>query len=813
MTKAGGLEQAIKKAIVDGVCMAGPEQTSPSCIKGYLRHYPNRRAAMQQIWTNLTSSMDTNPHPNVVKKLQDMNLWAGAGSKFQTRMKNILGAAVKQDIKKAFDTYYVRSDNELPKFFPNEGFQTCLCLAYQDAPGRICAFQFLGDPRKKEEYIKLIGKPNGDVCDGGLAMLDQLDAIEQTVFAMSDPLVALQIHRRRFIEFDIPVKLVLYNKETKLAWRALNAQKVVFWDKEVSLTLFEQARRVANGHICVDPWYYTPSGELTKLASAPQTYMFCELERAAKPWPEVFVKWATAPDRTETEAAFAFDRLNFTPSERELLVSAASDAERFRLENYMGAAQRPRSTQINGHNIIEQGHIWAVSKMRTQETITEATIRIDEELSDTLEGMSYLKGYVLYRGQKIPFLEAAKVVERRPIEWITTLTNKAGLGTPRINKRYEDILIDIARALSTPRVRAISAKLGLQVDGSIVFPRFSLVGGNSVATDDIHPDPEVPMGAVLPPMRRSADSRDTISPARSAVVAAFCAFAANWTGSIREVPTMPVAVVGGPGSVAQVSIRHLVKTMGLRRVELNRKAGEVLDKALEKAKYFNCPCYVEKGTVAHTYNVSHHDRMFISLTAPEASTLQVSAYPWITLTNTSIRQDSNPLPPIDDFVWYLADLQKRDFELPKARHDVFAILEDMCKWYERYVDRDQSETFTQASQMLRVSDTAGLELIKLTHDLIRTGFVRVAHESISDAMMSNGTSVAIDNEANRVFIPRWGLTHAISHMRIPLPDFHAAAQDLVERRMLFDTPYGVEGWLIGLDQWDAVIKAQKTPLK
>lgn len=813
ITKAGGLEEAIKKAIVDGVCLASPEQTSPSNISRYVKHYPNRRAAMSQIWTALTSQTDINPHPNVVKKLQELNLWAGAGSKFQLRMKNILGAATKGDIRKVFDAHYIRADHELPKFFPSEGFQTCLCLAYQDVPGRICAFQFLGDlGKKKENYIKLIGKVNGDICDGGLAMLDQLDAVEPVVFAVSDPLVALQLHRRRFIEFDVPIKVVLYNRDTKVAWRSLNTQKVVFWDKAISMELFEQARRVGNGHICVDPWYYTESGELSKLASGPQVYMLCELERAAKPWPEVFVKWATAPDRTETEAAHAFDRLKFTPSEHELLISAATDEERFRLENFMGAAKRPRSAQVGGYNVVEQGHTWSIVWPKKQETITEATIRIDEELSDTLEGTSYLKGYILYRGQKIPFLEATRELEAHPIAWITTLTNKAGLGTPRIAKKYDRLLIDIARALSSPRVRAISSKLGLQPDGTIVFPRFSLVGGQPVVTDDIHPDLAIPLGAILPPIRRSADSRDTVSPARSAVIASFCAFATNWVGLIREVPTLPVAIVGGPGSVAQISIRHLVKTMGLRRVELGRRAVEVLDLAVAKAKYFNCPCYVERNSIDHSYTLNPSDHLFISLTAPEAASLRVSSHPWITITNPLIRQDNNPLPPIDDLVWYLADLQKRDFELPKAKHDVFALLEDMCKWYERYVDRDQTETLAQASQMLRVSDSAGFELIRLAHDLIRMGFLRADHETIGAMSMGAGNRVLLDIAANRVFIPRWAFTTTVSHMRIPLPDFHAAAQDLVERHMLFDTAYGVEGWLIALDSWNDVIKTQKTPL-
>lgn len=478
LTNSEDLETAIEKAIVDGVCHIGRAEATPASINGYLKYYPDRRGKLNTMWGLFQAGMSYNPHPDVVHLLQRYTLWAGAGSAFQKRIQQILGAAVKYDIKKAFEQYYVKTTNELPSSFISTGFRTCLIIPYYDTPGRICAFQFLGDG-KKEEFLKTLGQPGSDNVEGGIAMLDLLDAYEKYVIAVDDPHLALQLHRRRFIEFDQPIKLVAYNRQTKAAWRSVNADKVVFWNNKISVKLFEQARRVANGYISTKHWYHTISGSLSKSSQLPQSLLISEVEKSARPWPEVFVQWVTEPDRTETEAIYAFEQLSFTPSEKDLIILAASEIERFKLETLMGAHHRPRTVSVNGLNIMEKGGQWIVAQLKSEIPITEATIHIEEEIVYPKQGTSSLAGYIVHCGQRVQFTSPTKLMQLNPAAWLTEVAHKAGLGTPRVDRRFARHLIDIAQAFANPRVKVISEQAD-PVDQCIGgFSRFNIIKGGS----------------------------------------------------------------------------------------------------------------------------------------------------------------------------------------------------------------------------------------------------------------------------------------------------------------------------------------------
>lgn len=794
---------AIKQAVREGVCTS-PQHVNSETIQSYIRGYPERRAELLQIWRTLTANVSGSPRKEVLRHLQQMDLWSGYGLRYRDRLAKIIGAATKAEIKKAFGIYYKRVDRHLISKIPENGFNTALVLNYQDAPGRICAFELL-DSDYNRLFKSMPGSADSTV-EGGLSVLDLIKPFEPVVVMLDDPKVWLALHKRRAIRSDSPLNVLLYNQYTNLAWRSVTAEKSIFWAKEVTVELFQHARKVANGCIVTGCWYYTPSGIESKLGSEPVPALMGELNRRARTWPEVLVEWVTDRDRTESEAIQAFETLSLTPGEREAVISVATPSQQHRLNTYIGAAAHARSVTVNGATIIEQNNGWQVARTRGEEAILDGVIHIDEELCDQKTGVSYMRGMIKYRGKEIGFIDPTKEISRSPGDWLTKKTIKQGLGSPHCNSKFAKQLLDIARAFSNPRIRTISTDLGIVEDGSIVFPKFVITGGAVQEADNYNPDPAAPMTVVMPPLKRDADTRDTTSLTRSATIAIFCAMAGNWLDLHRSQPNRPVAVVGGYGSVAWSAMLHFASIFGLPSVPYALHGRLNFDAFRRQLNRHSCHCMLDRGGSISGFPASCNDRVYLRTDEAEYASLRVSDAKWIAIYEPSVRQENNPLPPADDFIWYLADLQRRQYALPGVKSTCHELVEDFCRWYEGYLDRDQSGTAQQALQILRLPATPGEDLLKLIVLYVRAGLTGVAYESLDSSrarLTQRGVGITVDEVAGKVFIAHGAIMTIAGSNRLPMPDLIAASQDLRARNAALEGPKAPEGWTVSLEAWKA----------
>lgn len=810
----------IQQAIREGIC-TGPQHISPETIRSYVREYPERRGELLRIWDYVTSNVRGAPRPDVMRHLQHCGLWAGGGSRIQERLSRFVGAATKTELKKAFGIYYKRADQKLIAKLPENGYQTALVISYQDAPGRICAFELID--RNEDRFLKMMPGSAEHVGEGGLAVLDSIKPFEPMVLVVDDPKVWLALQLRQARQFDTPFKALLYNHHTDLAWRSVTAEKTVFWVRDINVDVFKHARKVSNGCIISSPWYYTPGGIESSLATHPLPRLWGELDRRARTWPEVFVDWATAPARAESEAVQALEQLGLTPGERDALLSVATPQQQHKLKNLLGSTSRARTVSVNGVTVLEQDGSWYVVRARHNELILDGTLSVAEELCDSHNGISYMRGVIRYRGKELQYTDPTPTIERNPEAWLTGYTVKAGLGSPRCNPKFSKQLLDIARAFSEIRVRQISTDLGILSDGTIAFPRFTLSGGAPTEADHYNPDPAMPMALVMPPVRRTADTRDTTSLTRSTVIAGFCALVSNWLEQHRGNQNHPVAVVGDSGSVAWSAVRHLAAQLGLPRLHLDygRKAERTLFN--KRINQHNCPCLVEHNNSIPSYPASSRDHIYLHTTPEECATLRVSRTGWLVLWGPQLRQDSNPLPPVDDLIWYLADLQSRQYRLPGLKGLPHELIEDFCGWYERYLDRDQTETRQQALRALRLPGSPGQELLKLAAVLVQGSLICTNHGVIEGYYRSGGSrrlvsasrdvGVTIDEANSRVFISRRPVMLAANRRNLPMPDLDAATSDLVARKALLANPLEVEGWVVSLEAWNEALNQLIQDLK
>lgn len=819
IVRVADIPEAIKQAVREGKC-CNPQSVNPESIRSYIRGYPERRAELLSIWSQLTANVNGVPRPDVLRHLQKCGLWNGNGSRFQDRIARFVGAATKPEIKKIFGNYYKRVDRHLMNRLPENGFQTALVIGYQDAPGRMCAFELID--QKGDRFLKTMpGVMPGTVDqppEGGLATLDSIKPFEPVVI-VSDPKVWLTLHVRQAQQFDAPLPILLYNAHTDLAWRSLTADKAVFWTNEINLDLFKQVRKVGSGCVVSAPWYFTETGNATVFAELPVPLIMSELIKKARPWPEVFVDWVTDHERPEGEALQAFETLALTPNERDSILSVANHTQRHRLENFLGATVHPRSVSVNGVTVLEHSGGWHVARLRGEESILDGIIHIDEELCDVVQGISYLRGSIRYRTKTIEFTDPKHQIEKDPEDWLTRKTVRAALGSPHCNPKFAKQLLDIARAFSSPRVRSISTQLGIQSDGSIVFPKFSLICGAVEESESYNPDPAMPMGGVMPPIRRVADTRDTTSLTRSVVIAGFCLMVSNWLEAHRGNPNRPIAVLGENGSVAWAAVQHLVGIFGLPRLALGHKKGTDVSTFRKRVNRHNCPCVADRQGSISAYPASSTDRVLIHVSAEEYRALRVSSSRWIALQGTPLRQENNPLPPVDDFIWYLADLQRRQYELPGTGELSGRLIEDFCAWYERYLDRDQRETCQQAVAAIQTSDRPGLDLLRLAATMVRQGLVFSHFDPLEATQVKYGikrlkvasrmTGVVIDLPQERVFVSHQAIMGTAGRIRVPMPDFDAATRDLASHGSLLENNLGTQGWMVPLGVWNDAIRDLK----
>src|SRR5512137_608722 len=236
------IREGIYRAISDGV--AGAITDINDLIIGlYIEHYPEIRAKHQSVWKLVNGHVVGDLTPEIIGRIQADHLWTGWRGNGRDRFAMCLGAARRK---------------EIVKFFPGEreimprDFRVPLVVNYQDVPGRISAFHFIGE--SGELSLKVLGtEVRQQAFEGGLAMLDFLRPFEGTVFAVGNPMVALHLHKLNFMDSNLPAKIICYNECTNSAWQYVNAKKVVFWDDEITWRIFDQAKRVQNAEIAVRP--------------------------------------------------------------------------------------------------------------------------------------------------------------------------------------------------------------------------------------------------------------------------------------------------------------------------------------------------------------------------------------------------------------------------------------------------------------------------------------------------------------------------------------------------------------------------------
>ena len=194
--------------------------------------------------------------------------------------------------------------------------------------------------------------------------------------------------------------------------------------------------------------------------------------------------------------------------------------------------------------------------------------------------------------------------------------------------------------------------------------------------------------------------------------------------------------------------------------------------------------------------------------------------PWLRIYAPNLRSDNENLPPADDLVNYLIDLQSRQYNLPGG--DLLdSLLEDMAAWYQRYLG-EQEELLPALRAMILPPLLPGDGLIELVCWLHQAGRVDIGHDELSTRIengtiavrssrgcMNNRDVVMYGTAEQAVYISRSVLSVVMTRDKLPAPDFARITDDLASRNLLvpgYNTP---DGWVIKREHWDSRVAVWK----
>ena len=800
----------VERASTDGSFTLEASDLTPEAVFNYIEYFPVRRRKTEALWKQFRAGLGPRLSADLSRRMQNMHLWS-TWNYGQGMIGRFMGGATRHEVNKAFGE----------EILPKEGFRTALIFNYQDVPGRTIGMQFVGETERR---FKAFQYNYGARSEGGLAMLDLLDTFEDTVFAVPDPIVAMHMQRRHLVDSNQPLKMVVYNDITWSAWESVTARQVILWAPKIDWRLFNQARLVKNGYITPYPkLHLTDNDNIYSYILNITTSVITQLMvKHARPWYEFFTDWITDAQRPEHESRETIKQLAFNPRECALLMDHCPRPQRAKLENFLTDIQHEgRSVVVNRNKVFDRPDGWyALSGLKSEELILDTPVKLFREIVDTVTATVYWHGALRHKSKMIEFVEEVSVIEEDPNAWLREMMAREGLGMPTFNTLWAKHFIYVVKSFNDPKHIKLSNSMGLQPNGDILFPLFRVHEGQITEEETFLDARKTPGIGVKPPVKRAIRPEDTVFPTRTAVIAGYAAIIYNWLLTLRDEPACPAVFVGPLGSVSNLAARHLCKILSLSKQEIRYHWQDALP-VLDKLKYAGFPTLVEPQTYGLLKNFPNPFHKFCLLQAERSeSTALACGGPWLRIYAPNLRSDSHNLPPADDMVNYLIDLQSRQYSLPGGNL-LDSLLEDMAAWYQRYLG-SQEELLPALRTMILPPLLPGDGLIELVCWLHQSGRVDIGHAELSTRIengtiatrssrgcMNNRDVVMYGTAEKAVYISRSVLSVVMTRDKLPAPDFARITDDLASRQLLipgYNTP---DGWVIKREHWDSRVAVWK----
>ena len=788
------LRYAMDQSIADNIL-----ELSVESVESYLSNYHNPRLKAREIWQKLNENLSLSTSPEMAKRLHAGHLWSSRNRRGTTDFYSFLGGGTRKEVEKLADKMVL----------PDVSFKTALVLNYQDVPGRTCALQFISEAGMHVwKYTPIQGYPSKE---GGLAMLENIEPFETTVYAVGDIQMALQLQRVWLLNSNEPLKVVVYNDRTNMAWQSINASKVIFWDKAPSWTLFKQAAKVMNSEISLYPRLKVQT-PYDYLCSNGPVAILDVMSRKAEPWHKACARWLADKETSEATARDAIHKLEFTPQDRFKLFEQCPVECKERLEELLGENKTAQRVVFNKQSVTEQPDGWFILYQNgNREVICNAVIKVGKEIYDKETSQVIWAGMVRYKNNTIAFNAPLEVIEKDPTAWLRSLVVPAGLGTPIVKPGWNVQLVNLAKTFSNPEAVTTTTRLGLQPNGNFILPHFNVIEGKIAMADDQVTISGVPAGNVLPPdFGKLKISK--LTNTHAAYVAIATAYLFNQVRAMKGMYTKPVAVIGSPISTGTVAMRHFAKSAGFRTHVLRSGEYGEMKGLIDSIAEFYYPALLDVSRMNSLYLMPTEgvENLYVVCDPIEASALATSGN-WITIQAKQPCEDSCKLPPFELVINSIMELQKAKFEFRPDIPVHSSLMAKLCDQIGAISNQNAGLILDKAKTIFN-TPSSGDALIELFINFQQSGKILMDHGTIPfkpETEKDKRLGIVIDDNSKKVYLSRQKLMDAVQRKMYPVPDIQAATADLVRREILLKESDSIDGWTIDQDYWNEQITTHK----
>ena len=385
-----------------------------------------------------------------------------------------------------------------------------LTFPFYTAPGRIVAFGFVGrqgDMTKDYVFrcanvdVHARHRPNREA---GLAMHPQTQEIagdwDKCIFAVSDPLLYLDLHLRQFSYSNDPIPAGVVaglarrrsNARTQHAWWMFHDRKIVFWDPTFSVNMSSQAMAINGWIAMVGPRNAETTTAREYCSRHMPEHHLQRLQRNAKPWPDALA--SAMLHWTDSQIEDLFLQLPINAPQLDRVRRACQPGLRDRFDEIMAPHNIGNTVPVEGGGVVAQDDHWYFyrnnGRQRQLTQICNAQIRLDRIVAHPKPGHSVYSGTIRFQGEDIPFAAPQNAFETRPLRWLDQYLHTLNKSVLHYEPRWDRRMLHIIAQFHEPTVVPSIVRVGWDAN-KLCFA----VPGYRIGLDGVEtvPDPDVPM--------------------------------------------------------------------------------------------------------------------------------------------------------------------------------------------------------------------------------------------------------------------------------------------------------------------------------
>ena len=743
-------------------------------ISMYISAYVTRRHQIADLFEKARKNLN-HLTPQWIQIMQELRIWDGyRANVWRKEVGRYLGAMRAKELQ------------DIGVAVPPRGFSYCLLLPYYELPGKISSILLLARGNKSE---RISTRSIGEEKEDGLMMMGTTRPSNDIVIALKDPVLALQLQRKKLNISNTPLPLVVYNDDTEKAWDAVHARRVIHWEQARNLDLFRQAMKHTRAFVAKQPSFEAKRRD--HYVSEHTLAEFLNLfHTSAQTWTVAIKDFILAGEHWDV--AEMLSMLDLPTDKLQQIYEVCSPHELVKVKQLVGESSYERFVTVGKLKIVESDGAWWIIRTTGREMASNAVLRIERAVHVIETEENLYEGVITLGDKQVRFRTPFEQVERKTAEWMQSVLMKNGVGAPTIIKQLHPHLVTIAKKFHEFQYVKRMARIGWHQDSrTFVFPHFSIKDGqfDETARATVIENDDTPAMRIDTPGPSCGDWDMILdnTPEWAALWAGLAGFMANMLAPVVGSACRPVGLIGGAGSVASILGRHMARELGMLMTNVNAiKTPLMLAEALTNR--YGYPVWLdlyEKNRKGVRNLPTETDANIVtSLLEGEAAALGVGTS-WIFIRAAKILMQREELPSLQGAMRYLAWLQARDFSLPVSTDLVLSVLSSLGEWALKELGASRLDVFKRAQTLLVTPDTAGVDrrFMHLVYWLQQTQKTRETEADFFDDFTSGvapagSYHIVVDPEYDKVYINLAKVRSALVSAKLPLPNLDDAVAAL-----------------------------------